>query len=229
MSDLDKRVLEAIEKRGLSPRPYAHFLARRSMFWTLAAVSILLGGISVAVAIFAVEDFMRTGGRNFTDMPFDDVFESLPIIWLLCFLLFIASAYLGLSNTRRGYRYRPISVIAMAAAASIVLGLLLHVLDVGRAIHGVLAAQFASYREFTYVPYDEWRRPDQGYLGGEVLSVKEGESLRLKDFDGHEWEVDITSATVSFSEPLIEEGDVAIRGERTGPAAFKAKTIDEFD
>jgi hypothetical protein len=229
MSELRDKVMEAIEKRRLSPRPYAHFLAKRSMFWTLAGISILLGAVCVAVAIFAVNDFIQTGGRNLSDMPFDDFFESLPVVWVVFFLLFIASAYLGLSNTRRGYRYRPISLIAIAVAASAGLGVLLHVLDVGRAIQNVLSAQFPAYKEFTDVPYGDWRKPDQGYLGGEVLSVKDGESLRLKDFDGREWDVDISSAVISVADPLIEEGDIAIRGERTGPSSFKAKFIDAFD
>jgi hypothetical protein len=231
MTELGDKVLKAIEKRGLSPKPYVHFLAKRSMFWTLAGLSILLGAVCVAVGIFAIDDFFRTGGRNFTDMPFDDVFENLPFVWLACFLLFVASAYFGLSRTKRGYRYRPLSIIAAAAAASIGLGLLLHVLDIGRALHSILSAQFPGYRESTYVPYAEWSRPDEGFLGGEVLSEIEGRVLRLKDFQGREWDVDISSAAIAdgVARPLTEEGDIAIRGARTGTSSFRAKTIDEFD
>jgi hypothetical protein len=87
---------------------------------------------------------------------------------------------------------------------------------------------FEAYRDFTYIPYAEWSRPDQGFLGGAVLDVDDG-SLRLRAFDGREWEVDISAATVGFSESLVEEGDVAIRGVRTGASTFKADFIDEFD
>jgi hypothetical protein len=229
MSELDRKVMEAIERQRLSPRPYIRFLARRSMFWTLAMLSVLLGGISVAVMIFAVTDFLQTGGRNFDEMPFDDVLQSLPFVWLALFALFIASAYLGISNTRRGYRYRPIGVIGLAAAASIALGALLHGFGVGEMIDRVLSEQLPGYKEYTKIPYDEWRRPDEGYLGGEVLSVDGDRSLRLRDFDGHEWEVLISSAKIAVVGPLIQEGDIAIRGNRTGPSTFTATHIDEFD
>lgn len=229
MSRLDKSVLEAIEKRGLSPRPAVYFLARRSIFWTLACMSIVLGAISVAVAIFAVTDFVNTGGRNFDEMPFDDLAKSLPLVWLGVFGLLIVSAVLAFSNTRRGYRYHPLSVIAVAMAISVALGLVLHVFDAGRTVHTFLSAQIPAYREFTRIPYDEWSRPDQGYLGGEVLSEVPGKSLRLKDFEGRNWEVDTSAAASAVSGSLVEEGDIAIRGTRTGPSTFKADSIGEFD
>jgi len=230
MSDLGKKVLDAIASRGLEPKPYARFLARRSMFWALAVLSVLLGGISVAVALFVIEDFMSTGGRGFDEMPFDDIAQSLPVVWLVIFLLFMASAWFGFAHTRRGYRHRPAAIVVLAMLISIALGLVFHFLEAGKAVHELLSAQFPAYREFTYVPYDEWRRPDEGYLGGEALAVdEETKTLRLKDFDGREWTVDISTAVITVEDPLVEEGDVAITGERTGPLSFKATRIDEFD
>lgn len=229
MSRLDKSVLEAIEKRGLSPRPPIYFLARRSILWTLAGLSILLGAISVAVGVFAVADFAGTGGRNFDEMPFDDLATGLPFLWLAVFALFVVSAFLALSRTKRGYRYHPMHIVAAVAAVSLLLGMILHVFDVGRFVHRYLSAEFSAYQAFTYIPYDEWRRPDKGYLGGEALSEIPGKSLRIRDFDGRIWEIDITTAVVTFSGSAVEEGDVAIRGKRTGQATFKAHSIEEFD
>ena len=57
MTDLEKRILDQIDERGLAPRPYIYFFARRSVFWTLAVLSILLGGISFAVIIYGVLDY----------------------------------------------------------------------------------------------------------------------------------------------------------------------------
>jgi len=228
VTELDKKILEAIDQRGLVPRPAIYFLAKRSVFWALAALSIMLGAISAAVIIYRISDYLRTGGRGFDEMPFDDVAEFLPGVWFITFLLFVASAVLAISRTRRGYRYRRLNVIGATAIASILLGALLFVVDVGPFANRLLM-NFAAYREFTYIPYAEWSRPDQGFLGGAVLDVKDGTSLRLRAFDGREWQVDISAAKVGFSESLIEEGDVAIRGVRTGASTFKAERIDEFD
>jgi hypothetical protein len=229
VTELEQRVLGAISQRRLKPRPYAYFLAKRSVFWTLAALSLVLGGVCVALLIFVAVDYLATGGRGFDEMPFDDVAEFLPAIWFACFLLFVASATLSLARTKRGYRYRPRRIAIGAAAASIGLGLLLYGTDTGGHLNRFLKARFPAYAEYTYIPYAEWSRPDEGYLGGEVLSAEEGRSLRLRAFDGREWMVDISAAEIGFAEPLVDEGDVAIRGERTGPLTFKAKRIDEFD
>jgi hypothetical protein len=229
MSPLDRKVLEEIEKRGLKPKPAAYFLARRSVFWLLAVLSVLLGGISVAVALFAVQDFEATGGRRFTDMPFDDVFTSLPVVWTVVVALLIASAVFSLRRTRRGYRWRIASVLAMVAGASALLGLAFHAADAGRLTHEFFAARLPGYAAYTYVPYAEWSRPDEGSLGGEVLSVDGNASLRLKAFDGKEWSVDISAARINADEPLDDEGDIAITGTRTGPTSFKAETIAPFD
>jgi hypothetical protein len=228
VTELDKKILDAIEARGLVPRPAIYFLAKRSVFWALAGLSVVLGAISAAVIIYRISDYVGTGGRGFDEMPFDDVAELLPGVWLVTFLLFVASAVLAISRTRRGYRYRRLNVIGATAAASIALGALLFVLDVGPVANRLLM-NFDAYRDFTYIPYAEWSRPDQGFLGGAVLDVEDGTGLRLRAFDGREWQVDISAARVGFSESLIEEGDVAIRGVRTGASTFKADFIDEFD
>jgi hypothetical protein len=228
VTELDKKILDAIEARGLVPRSAIYFLAKRSVFWALAGLSIVLGAVSAAVIIYRISDTVRTGGRGFDEMPFDDVAEVLPGLWVVTFLLFVASAVLAISRTRRGYRYRRLNVIGAIAAASIALGALLFVLDAGPLANRLLM-NFEAYRDFTYIPYAEWSRPDQGFLGGAVLDVEDDASLRLRAFDGREWEVDISAAKVGFSESLVEEGDVAIRGVRTGAATFKADFIDEFD
>lgn len=229
MSDLDKRVLEAIEKRGLAPRPYAYFLAKRSVFWTLAALSIVLGAIAVAVLMFAVSDYYATGGRNFDEMPLDDLFETLPYVWLVTLGLLIASAYFGLRNTPGNYRYRPSYVVAAAVLATVVLGGLLHYLELGQPAHQYLKENVPLYERLVFGRSDKWRDPDKGYLGGHVLSYDKGKSLTLRDFQQREWTVDISGATLKLEEALEEEEDVAIRGVRTGPTTFRARLIEEWD
>lgn len=229
MSKLSKDVILEIEKRGLIPRPLFYFMAKRSVFWLTAILSILLGSISVALGVFAVTDQLHSGGRGFDEMPFDDVATALPMAALLLILLFSFSAYASLSRTRGGYRYKPWRVVALAAATSIGLGLLLHGLNVGGAVHGFLAKQIPAYKAYTTIPYDDWMKPEQGRLGGAVLSTDGDKSLRLRDFDGHDWIVDTSAATSSLDKPPFEEGDIAIRGKQTGPFTFRAEFIDPFD
>ena len=229
MDEFEKSVMQKIEERGLSPRPYLYFLARRSVFWTLAGLSIFLGAVSLAVAIFAIEDSFQSGGKSLNDMPLDEILLNLPFLWLAVFGLFLLSAFFALRYTRHGYRYHPILIVVLAGLTSAGLGLILHVLDIGSAANRFLDDHFPAYAAYTYVPFDEWRHPDQGKLGGTVLSVIDGHSLILRDFDGRDWTIDITATTIDTKEPLAEEGDITIRGVRTGPAAFSAQVIAAFN
>ena len=56
------RVESRVRLPYLAPRPYAYFLAKRTVFWALAAISVLLGAVSVAVLIFAVTDYLQRIG-----------------------------------------------------------------------------------------------------------------------------------------------------------------------
>ena len=229
MDDFDKTVLKKIADRGIVPRPYLYFFAKRSVFWTLAALAILLGAISFAVALFALEDTLRSGGKSMKDMPLDEFLFKLPYLWLAVFALFSASAYFGFKNTRHGYRYSFFRSIGLAGTVSIGLGLVLNLLNIGGLTNAFLTAHIPAYAAYTYLPFDEWRRPDQGQLGGDVLSVTDGQSLRLRDFNNKDWTVDISTSTIDVTDPLADEGDITIRGTRTGPDTFKASAIAAFN
>ena len=228
MRKLDEDVLARINELGLKPRPYILFLGRNVVFWSLAGLSVLLGALSFAVMMFAVIDYASTAGRGLDEMPFDDVATALPVIWGLSSLVFAMSAWIGVSRTRRGYRYRPLLVVASAIAVSIGLGMVLYGIDAGKKLHETIAANFSAYERYTTIPYDEWSRPDLGYLGGQALSI-EGSLLSLEAFDGTIWSVDMAGAVISTDGTPVNEGDVAIRGTRTGPTSFKAISIAPFD
>lgn len=228
MRKLDEDVLARIAELGLKPRPYFLFLGRSVVFWSLAGLSVLLGAVSSAALLFAAFDYARTGGRGFDEMPFDDVAIALPMIWGICCVVFAVSAWLGVSRTGRGYRHRPLMVIALAMALSMGLGTILYGVDAGRKLHEFIAAHSTVYDCYTTIPYAEWSRPDLGLLGGQALAV-DGTTLSLKAFDGTVWVVDISGADISTDGTPVEEGDVAIRGTRTGANSFKAISVAPFD
>jgi hypothetical protein len=199
------------------------------VFWSLAALSIGLGGISCAILLYAASDLPAAGWRSFDEVPFEDVVLRIPVLWVLTLPLFIASAYFGLRHTRRGYRLRPALIVALSLAASLAIGGILHGLGAGSRVHEFLKSNVPYYARLTYIPYGEWSRPDAGYLGGNADRLIDKNTLQLTDFRDTVWTVDISGAKILLDNALEAEGDVAIRGVRTGPATFRAETIEEFD
>ena len=229
MTDLEKKILDAISAQNLAPKPTYVFLAKRSVFWTLAASAVALGGISTAVLFFVAEDYFTTGWRILDNIRFHEALLVLPLLWIVLIGLFAGSAVFGLRHTRRGYRFKASNVAVAAIAASLSIGIFLHYFDAGRTLHTLLRERFPAYQAFTYVPFPEWSRPDEGFLGGTVLSDAGNNKIKLLDFRNEEWIIDVEGARIDVDSPLLEEGDVAIEGKRTGDHMFKASRITAFD
>lgn len=229
MTDLEQKILKSIEQQNLQPKPTYVFFAKRSVFWLLALLSITLGGISVAILLYWLSGFLRIGWPIFDEVPLEEVLFSIPAAWILTMPLLTASAYYGFRHTRRGYRLKPASTIALSLAASFMLGGLLQLFDVGLKTHEYLERNIPYYERLTDIPYAEWSRPDEGFLGGHVDRMQDDVTLVLTDFQKRVWTIDISGANVSLDNPIVDEGDVAIRGVRTGPSTFKAVMIAEFD
>jgi tryptophan-rich sensory protein len=228
MDNFEDKVLREIERRNLKPRPFLYFLGRRSVFWTLAAVSLILGSIAAATSLFLALDQYYNSGRELDEMPFDNIAAFAPFIWLGLFAVFGVSAQRSFAATRDGYRYRPSRVIAFAFALSAAFGALLYTLDAGGAAHRFLGTRYRAYAEYTTIPYDHWSRPDEGFLGGEALRESPNE-ITIRDFHGVEWTIDISAAQSMLEKPAMEEGDIAVRGHVTGDHKFKATVVVPFD
>lgn len=229
MNELERKILDAIAERKLAPRPAYVFLAKRSVFWALAGVSIALGALSVAISMFTVADFMSTGGRVLDNIHFNEALLAIPLLWLALTSAFVASAVYGLRQTRRGYRFKASHVAAGVVTLSLVFGGLLYASNIGHTVHEYLEEHFPAYRQFVYVPFAEWSRPDAGFLGGTVLEDDGEGTIRLRDFHDKTWTVDVSGAAIDLDNTLIGEGDIAIKGERTGDDTFRAQKIGEFD
>ena len=229
MSELEKRVMERIDAEKLAPRPFYFFMAKRAVFWALAGLSFAIGAMCFALAIFVTSDFYYTGGKAFDEMPFDELTSGLPFVWLLSSLLLAVSATFSIGQTSRGYRVKRSYVLTAVSTASIAMGVLLYGFDVGGKVHQSLSSHFPSYRAATHIPYAEWSRPQAGFLGGKVQSVTGGKALTLLAFDNMIWTVDISTATIDVGQPLIDEGDIAVEGVRTGLRQFRAVRVIPFD
>lgn len=229
MTELEQKVLDSIEQQELQPKPAYVFFARRSVFWLLAILSIALGGISFAVLLYGFIGLWRGGWQSLDDVPLGEVLFSIPVVWLATMPLFIASAYFGFRHTRRGYRLKPSTTIAFSLAASLLLGTLLQWFDVGFRTHQLLERNVPFYQHLAHIPYGEWSRPDEGFLGGHAENMTDHKTLTLTDFQKKIWTIDISGATINLDNSIVDEGDVAIRGVRTGPTTFKAETVEAFD
>jgi type IV secretory pathway VirB2 component (pilin) len=142
---LPQNIIHEIEKRGLTPRSRFHFLLKRSVFWWLAAVSTLIGGIAVAVGLYVFFDNDGVGTTALLETPLEGILQSIPFVWLFILVLFTVSANLSIRHTKTGYRYKTAKAVVIVIILSICLGVVLNLLDFGQMAHKYLLNHTSFY------------------------------------------------------------------------------------
>ena len=157
MENFSEHIVKEIAERGATPKPRWHFLLKRSVFWTLAGLSIVIGGVAVSVAIYVFidNDSLATFQNSAPQEALRNLARSVPYIWLFVLGLFTASAYLGFRHTRKGYRYATVLVVVVAVVLSLVFGLTLDRLDFGQSVHKYLLSHTSIYDILIHSSEDE--------------------------------------------------------------------------
>jgi hypothetical protein len=145
MNDFSDSVEKEIEARGMTPRPRWHFLLKRSVFWSLAVASVLIGSIAFSVADYVFFDNEGITPASLLESPLEGIIQSIPFIWLFVFGLFSIVTYIGLRHTRTGYRYRTVGIVVGVLVATIGLGLILNMYDFGQGVHNYLLSHTGFY------------------------------------------------------------------------------------
>ncbi len=145
MDTFSEQVEKEIVARGVTPLPRWHFLVRRSVFWTLAVFSIIVGTIAFSAADYVFFDNEGMSAATILESPIEVIVQTVPFVWLIVFGLFVASAYLGLRKTRSGYKYRALLAVSGVIVVTIALGMLLNLFDFGQTVHYYLLHHTTFY------------------------------------------------------------------------------------
>ena len=212
---LARRVLERIESEHVRPRPRWEFIFKNYTFWTLGALAVILGAFAFSAAFFEVAnaDWSLYAATHPDFLSF--FLQAAPFLWVFVLALFIGLGYANIRHTKRGYRY-PLSIIALGAIlTSMVLGSALYALGAGEVIEQSLGDHPPFYRPVLTEERAWWQAPQQGVLGGQVLSVATGTSFTLKDFAGNVWQIDSDDLRASDITPLVVGDTVRVVGAPT--------------
>jgi heme/copper-type cytochrome/quinol oxidase subunit 2 len=221
-----KKILAEIEKRRLSPKPRWQFLLKRWLFWTLAIISALFGGLAIAIIIFIFLDHDPNASVYLNQSTFEDILLTIPYVWIFMLSIFIFVSWYTFRHTKRGYRHRTILIVTFSLLISIFLGLLLNTIDVGERIHYFFMKNVPYYDTVIRTLEDEWSQPQKGLLGGVIIETEEKEDyIVILDFHGNIWHIDITSVQQQGEVNLNIHSKIKIVGEIESPGVFIAHDI----
>lgn len=132
-------VVKELEARGTTPKPRWRFLLGRGMVWLLAIASIIIGGITFAIAEFVFFD--NDGIAKLQGTSIEDIAQSIPFVWLAFVAFFSVIAYYSFRRTRHGYRYATMWVVVIVIVLSIGSGVALNAVDFGQNVYQFLTGQ----------------------------------------------------------------------------------------
>lgn len=233
--DRAESILEEIEKRAIVPIPRWRFLLKWGSLWLLAAIALLVGGLSLATgnAILFSHDFLVDHYYStlwFTDHPIiGNIILSIPYAWLSLLAVVTFVAFYGVRHTKKGYQYSGKRFIAGFLLVSIVLSIGFNAAMIGEYTSDYFEEHFHGYHELVDYSESQWSDPARGFLGGRVIEyIQSSHRLVLRDFKGGSWNVDISQAKVSSKTSFLPGSYLKIKGLQTGTHIFSAHTLHDW-
>jgi hypothetical protein len=150
---------------------------------------------------------------------FGFIVSSLPYLWIFLIIISLAIAILNFEHSKNGYKYSPLKITLISILLALILGFSSYALGFGGKIDNYLGSKFTSYQSVEAEKQVVWNQPEKGLFSGTIQAVdSEKKTFTLNDFQGKQWRVDYTDATVR-GKTNIEQGiEIKIIGEKNGDA-----------
>jgi hypothetical protein len=229
MNSASEKTLEKIEQEKITPKPRWQFLARQYSVWTLTVVSLLLGALAFSLILYLIGsqnwDIRQAMGSNW----FRWIFLSLPLAWILFFLLFVAAIYYNVRHFKKGYKYPAYLIGVSALVTAIFFGVIAASFGLHQKIHDLFVARLPFYQQVFDDRINAWDRPGEGFLAGRI-NQPTADGFTLHDFMNHDWLIKTDSETewegsVKF---LIGE-QVKVVGQEIDQDTFQAQEIRPWE
>ena len=222
-------VMEKIKREKLKPTARWCFVLKYSMLWIFGFLSVVLGSIAFALVIFTLAHGEIAEYSLFHTSPFGAFLQAVPVLWILCFGIFLVVAYMLIRNTKRGYRFHFWTLVFVSVLCSAVLGSVLHFAGVSRATDRMAGKMFSGYHSVEQKRIDRWMRPGEGRIIGEVERIVPAENVLLRDPHGEVWRVVFANENTWFVAENIRTGTiVGVVGHKTAELNFLADRIKIF-
>jgi len=224
MSQVTDKILDTIKGKQLKPKPRWHFVMRQILIWFTSLLSVVVGSSAFSVILFRMVNNDWEVLKFINRSPVAHILNTLPYIWIVLLILFIALAYYNARHTKGVYKYQAYWFIVGSILISIILGSIFYTVGFGPRVH-YAAEKLTFIKKFMYDRDKIWMNADEGFIAGEVTEMLSGVGMfELKDLDNKLWVV--RPGDEYYPPPphfIIEEGvKVRIYGEKIDEELFEA-------
>jgi len=193
MKNISEKVFKRIKDNNIKPKPRWYFVTKNYFIWLTFGISVLLGSFTFSIILFMFKQLDWDIYHYLGDSFVKTVFISLPYLWLIFFILFIWVAYYNFIHTKRGYRFRFISILLISLIISAILGTGLYYNGFGERLENVFSKNIPYYNRLIYTCEKQWMQPHRGLLAGIITKTELSKnSFMLIDLHNNHWKIDIS-------------------------------------
>lgn len=212
---LKDKLFSRIEEEHVCPHSRLFFKGRELFFWSFWLISVVVGALAVAVALFVVLSgqyaFYQATHENF----FTFMVEALPYLWILTFIVMSYGAVYQIRHTKRGYRHSLFVVLVSSMLLSVAGGSALQLFGFGHEIDEVLGRHLSLYTSQKKFVERLWQDPAAGRLVGAQVytTLAPTSTIILEDVAGQRWTIQVNELSLADTEMLASGAVVRILGK----------------
>jgi hypothetical protein len=224
MSEVTKKILDTIKGKNIKPKPRWHFIMRQVLIWFTSLLSIVVGSFAFSVILFRMVNNDWEVLKFINRSPVAHALNTLPYIWIVLLILFIALAYYNARHTKGAYKYQAYWFIVGSVVISIAVGGIFYAFGIGPRIHYAVE-KIPFIKELMYDRDKIWMNADDGFIAGEVTEMLSGVGMfQLEDLDNKLWVVRPGDEYYPPPQHFIIEKGVMVRicGEKIDEDLFEA-------
>lgn len=167
---MSERILETIEKQGITPKPKWHFFLKEGFVWGLAVVALFVGSVATALTLY-IGNASRFIEHHilFSDVRY--LFQMIPLLWLFLFGIGVFYTVYALRETRRGYKWSPAWLVGLSLGISVLIGSSAYALGASEIIDRYLLTAMPLYKPLTSFEPKHWMNGEEGVVAGVVTEV----------------------------------------------------------
>ena len=223
MLDLNKKILNTIETKHITPKPRWQFVLKNNTLWVLVGIATLIGSFACAVILFILTDNDWDIFRFLDKSILETILIAAPYIWIGVLILILGITEVSVLYTKNGYKYTKRFIGIISIVVSVVLGIGLYFIGFGNILHKKLVDQIPWYENLVYTKQNEWYYPEKGLLSGTIATIGDN-TFTIIAPDKSIWII-TTDAEVFEEEDLSVGLPVKLVGEQTGQKTFEVDDI----
>jgi hypothetical protein len=225
---ISEKVIEKIRREKAVPRARWKFRLAHAIILTLLFGCLIVGGLALGTVLEIIGEF-DLGNVLSRPKGLRLAISSLPYVWLICMVIFLALAVAEYLRTRHGYRYRLRNVLGILFIAIAVLGAGFYASGLTFRLENYLENNVPHYGKLTKTPQNFWYQPEEGLIWGRIISNDPGNKLLEIESPGEIfWQVDYSEATIRPRVSFQQGENIRAIGKEKGDNNFMAEDIKPF-